>query len=53
LKPIKVPYIPITKETPSKYPIYMAPPVALAVGLSDKDFGPEYFNGGQIATPMF
>ena len=53
LKPIKVPYIPITKDTPSKYPIYMAPPVALAVGLSDKDFGPEYFNGGQIATPMF
>jgi hypothetical protein len=47
---VKVPYIPITPSTPSRYPIYSLAPL-FAAGIGANQFGPKYFNRNQPAQP--
>jgi hypothetical protein len=50
LENMKVPFIPITRQTPSRYPIYgLAPLTALGIGANQ--FGPQYFKDNQTAQP--
>ena len=46
---ITVPYIPITKDTPSRFPLYSIPPALLTAGFGAKEFGPEYFSNKRAA----
>ena len=50
-KPIEteVPFIPITKDTPSRFPLYSIPPALLTAGFGAKEFGPEYFSNKRAA----
>jgi hypothetical protein len=45
-----VPFIPITKQTPSRYPIYGLAPLT-ALGIGTNQFGPQYFKDNQTAQP--
>jgi hypothetical protein len=47
---MEVPFIPITPQTPSRYPIYGLAPLA-ALGLGANQFGPQYFQNRQTAAP--
>ena len=44
-----VPYVPITKDTPSRFPLYSIPPALLTAGFGAKEFGPEYFSSKRAA----